>query len=141
MEKFLFKNPIYKLKKFYKYSLFKYYFKNLNTVEDAILLVNKLNDNGFNSCDKLMEELCYLFSIYLPSEDELANLSLLHQSVLGTLGIGEYSTLLLWLSANQSIIDNENRKLIKIKINNEIKINIKIQIISKNSVLISILIN
>lgn len=141
MEKFLFKNTIYKLKKFYKYSLFKYYFKNLNTVEDAILLVNKLNNNGFNSCDKLMEELCYLFSIYLPSEDELAKLSLLHQSVLGTLGIGEYSTLLLWLSANQSIIDNENRKLIKIKINNEIKINIKIQIISKNSVLISILIN
>ena len=141
MEKFLFKNPIYKLKKFYKYILFKYYFKNLNTVDDTILLVNKLNDNGFNSCDKLMEELCYLFSIYLPSEDELAKLSLLHQSVLGTLGIGEYSTLLLWLSANQSIIDNENKKLINIKINREININIKIKIITKTSVLISILIN
>jgi hypothetical protein len=137
MEKFLFINPIYKLKKFYKYSIFKYYFKNLNTVEDAILLINKLNDNGFNSCDKLMEELCNLFSIYLPSEDELAKLSLLHQSVMGTLGIEEYSTLLIWTCAIQSIIENENQKEFENK--NKPIINLKIDVINSIKVDVKIL--
>ena len=134
-------NQIYKLKNLYLNYIFIFKLKYLTTVNQAILLIKNLSDNGFDTCDKIMEYLCNLFSKYLPTEALLAKLSLLHQSVLGTLGIGEYSTLLLWLSANQSIIDNENRKLSNIKINNEIKINIKIQIISKNRILISILIN
>jgi len=80
-----------------------------------------------------MERLCYLYSLYLPTEVDLSRLSLLHQSVIGTRGIEEYSTLILWTSAIQSIMDAENKKVYKAKIEMLVcksnKISIKISII------------
>ena len=63
-----------------------------------------------------MEQLCYLYSQYLPTEIDLARLSLLYQSVRGTQGIEEYATLTIWSCAIQSIIENENKKSSKVKI-------------------------
>ena len=95
-----------------------YNLKNINTVYDAVKFIKRLASDGYISCDGIMERICYLYSQYLPTDLDLARLSLLYQSVLGTRGIEEYSTLLIWTSAIQSIMEAEskNPNIVKVEI-------------------------
>jgi len=121
------------LYKKYRNNLIAYDLKNIYTTFDAVKILKRLTNDGYISCDGIMERLCYLYSLYLPTEVDLSRLSLLHQSVIGTRGIEEYSTLILWTSAIQSIMDAENKKVYKAKIEMLVcksnKISIKISII------------
>jgi len=123
-----------KLYKKYRNNIIAYNLKNIYTTFDAVKLLKRLANDGYTSCDGIMERLCFIYSLYLPTEIDLSRLSLLHQSVLGTWGIEEYSTLMIWTSAIQSIMESETRKSytvkIKINVNSPICINVQITILS-----------
>lgn len=91
--------------------LLAYCLKNIKTVNDAVNSLKRISNEGNDTSDKIMERLMYIYSIDLPSETDLAKLSLLHQSVIDTYGIEEYAILTIWVCAIQSIIDAENKKL------------------------------
>jgi hypothetical protein len=100
----------------YNIHLSKYYINNINCTKDAVQLLRYLYINGYNNCDKIMERLCYLFSLSLPSYNYLAKLSLLHQTVLDTNNEEEYAILTVWSCANQAIIENEREKKVFVKV-------------------------
>jgi hypothetical protein len=97
-------------------NLILYYLKNIYTTTDAVKFIKRLAQRGYYSCDQIMDQLCYLYSQYLPTEIDLARLSLLYQSVRGTQGIEEYATLTIWSCAIQSIMENENKTPSKVKL-------------------------
>jgi hypothetical protein len=101
-----------------KYNIYlsKYYINNINCTKDAVQLLRYLYINGYNNSDKIMERLCYLFSLSLPSYNYLAKLSLLHQTVLDTNNEEEYAILTVWSCANQAIIENEREKKVFVKV-------------------------
>ena len=101
-----------------KYSIYlsKYYVNNIYSTKDAVNLLRFLYINGYNNSDKIMERLCYLFSLSLPSNNYLARLSLLHQTVTNTNNEEEYAILTVWSCANQAIIENEREKNILVKV-------------------------
>jgi len=105
-----------KIYKRYQTNIASYYLKKISTVYDAVKFLKLVANEGYSSADALMERLCYLYSQYLPTELDLARLSLLHQSVSGTQGIEEYSTLTIWTCAIQSIMEDENKKQHKVKL-------------------------
>ena len=100
----------------YNIQLSKYYLNNINSTKDAVQLLRYLCMNGYNNSDKIMERLCYLFSLSLPNDNYLARLSLLHQTVTNTNNREEYAILTVWLCANQAIIENEREKNIFVKV-------------------------
>jgi hypothetical protein len=104
----IFRND-FKLYQKWKNCLLIYYLKNIKTVNDAVKSIQYICNEGYETSDKIMDRLSYIYSIYLPSETDLAKLSLLYQSVIDTYGIEEYAILTLWISAIQAIIDAENK--------------------------------
>ena len=110
----------------YNIHLSKYYINNIYNTQDAVYLLKILSYNGYNSCDKIMDRLCYLFSRSLPSDNYLAKLSLLYQEVLNTNTINEYAMLTVWSCANQAIIENERDKNVVVKVKLIILDNFKI---------------
>ena len=105
------------------------YLSDIKTIQDAVDTLKYITDNGYNSTDKLIERIIYLYSRDLPDYQYLARLSLLHQSVIDTKGIEEYSILTLWNCAIEAIIEEEERKsgYIKIKfiVDNNGKVNLE----------------
>ena len=105
------------------------YLSDIKTIQDAVDTLKYLTNNGYNSTDKLIERIIYLYSRDLPNYQYLARLSLLHQSVIDTKGIEEYSVLTLWNCAIEAIIEDEERKsrYIKIKliVDNNAKVNLE----------------
>ncbi len=89
--------------------LLAYYLKHIKTAGDAVNYLKRIAYEGHDTSDKIMERLLYIYSIYLPSEKDLAKLSLLHQSVVDTYGIEEYAVLTIWVCAIQAIIDAEKK--------------------------------
>jgi hypothetical protein len=118
-------------------NLILYNLKNIYTTTDAVTFIKRLAQRGYYSCDQIMEQLCYLYSQYLPTEIDLARLSLLHQSVRGTQGIEEYSILTLWSCAIQSIMEDENKKPSKVRVEilveSPTKIVVKIYILAEHN--------
>lgn len=112
----IFLNFFYLIPNKYNIQLSKYYVNNINSTRDAVHLLIYLYMNGYTNSDKIMERLCYLFSISLPSYNYLAKLSLLYQTVINTNNRDEYAVLTVWLSANQAIIENEREKNVFVKI-------------------------
>lgn len=100
----------------YNIELSKYYLNNICCTEDAVQLLNYLDMNGYNNSDKIMDRLCYLFSLSLPNDNYLAKLSLLHQTVINRNNEEEYAVLTLWSCANQAIIENEREKNVFVKV-------------------------
>lgn len=105
------------------------YLSDIKTIQDAVDTLKYITDDGYNSTDKLIERIIYLYSRDLPDYQYLARLSLLHQSVIDTKGIEEYSILTLWNCAIEAIIEEEERKsgYIKIKfiVDNNGKVNLE----------------
>ena len=88
-----------------------YYLKNINTISDCIRVLKCISSEGHNSSDKMISHLNKFYLKNPPNEAYLAKLSLLHQSVNNTDGIEEFAVLTLWISANQSIIDSEDKTI------------------------------
>ena len=82
--------------------------KNINTVKDGVIFLQQIADRGFVSSEEITDRLSEIYSITLPTEVELANLSLLHQSVIDTGGVEEFSILTILMCATESIIEAEN---------------------------------
>lgn len=105
------------------------YLSDIKTIQDAVDTLKYITDNGYNSTDKLIERIIYLYSRDLPDCQYLARLSLLYQSVIDTKGIEEYSILTLWNCAIEAIIEDEERKCgylkIKFIVNNNAKVNLE----------------
>ena len=114
-------NNDFKIYERWQTNLLAYQLKNIKTINDAINCIKRISNEGNDTSDKIMERLIYIYSIYLPSEIDLAKLSLLHQSVIDTYGIEEYAILTIWLSAIQSVIDGESKKITE---NNDSNINV-----------------
>lgn len=100
----------------YNIHLSKYYVNNISCTNDAVQLLRYLYMNGYNNSDKIMERLCYLFSLSLPNDNYLAKLSLLHQTVINRNNEEEYAVLTVWSCANQAIIENEREKKVFVKV-------------------------
>jgi hypothetical protein len=111
-----------------------YNLKNISNVYDAVKILKQLASDGYNSSDKIMERICYLFSRDLPTEIYLAKLSLLYQSVIGTHRIEEFAILIIWTCAIQSIMEDENKKICKVKIEiiveNAIELKVRVSILT-----------
>ncbi len=87
--------------------------KNINSCKDAVIFLKRLSNEGNDNIDKLANKVYTLYSYDLPTEIELAKLSLLQQSVINTNGPEEYAISTVWMCAMQSIIDAEDNKKIK----------------------------
>lgn len=87
--------------------------KNINSCKDAIIFLKRLSNEGYDNIDKLANKVYTLYSDDLPTEMELAKLSLLQQSVINTRGSEEYAISTVWMCATQSIIDAEDNKKFK----------------------------
>jgi len=124
MEKVVMLNLDYILKYFlvrpnkFNITIIKYYLNNISKPKDAVKILKYLSLQGYNNCDKIMDRLCYLYSLSLPNSDYMARLSLLHQPLIGSNSESEFALLTLWAAASQAIIENEKdkNKLIKIKL-------------------------
>ena len=124
MEKVVMVNLDYILKYFlvrpnkFNITIIKYYLNNISKPKDAVKILKYLSIQGYNNCDKIIERLCYLYSLNLPDSDYMARLSLLHQPLIGSNSESEFALLTLWAAASQAIIENEKNKdaLIKIKL-------------------------
>lgn len=99
-------------------TIIKYYLTNISKANDAVKILKYLSLQGYNNCDKIIERLCYLYSLCLPDSNYMARLSLLYQPLIGTNSESEFAVLTLWAAANQAIIESENDKdeLIKIQL-------------------------
>ncbi len=60
-----------KLYKIIQNNLIVYNLKNIYTTVDAVKLLKRLANDGYISCDRIMERLCFLYSQYLPTEFDL----------------------------------------------------------------------
>ena len=109
--KFLYLRP----NKYYM-QLSKYYVNNICSTKDAVQLLRYLYMDGYNNSDKIMERLCYLFSLSLPDDNYLAKLSLLHQTLINRNNEEEYAVLTVWSCANQAIIESEREKKFFVKV-------------------------
>lgn len=81
--------------------------KNIETVQDVMNIIYKITEEGFNTPERLTDRISYLYRLNPPGHDELAKLSLMHSSVLGTAGIEEYAVTTVWMCAMQAIIQEK----------------------------------
>ncbi len=89
----------------------KYYLHNINKPWHAVKILRLIANEGNMSLDSIMDRLCHYYSQNLPTQEYMARLSMLYQSVQSTNGIEEYSLLTLLNCANFSIIENEKNIL------------------------------
>ena len=90
----------------------KYYLTIISKPWHAVKILKLISKEGNICQDSIMDRLCEYYSLNLPTQAYMANLSILYQSVENTNGVEEYSLLTLLNCANLSIIENE-KKIIK----------------------------
>lgn len=89
----------------------KYYLNNITKPWHAVKILRLLANQGCLCQDSIMDALCHYYSQNLPTQEYMARLSILYQSVESTNGMEEYSLLTLLNCANISIIENEKHVL------------------------------
>ena len=89
----------------------KYYLNNITKPWHAVKILRLIVNEGNISQDNIMDRLCHYYSQNLPTQEYMARLSILYQSVESTNGAEEYSLLTLLNCANLSIIENEKNVL------------------------------
>lgn len=88
----------------------KYYLNNISKPWHAVKILKLITKEGCICQDSIMDKLCNYYLSNLPTQEYMARLSVLYQSVESTNGMEEYSLLTLLNCANISIIENEKRE-------------------------------
>ena len=78
---------------------------NVKTGNDAVWFLKYLLFMGYKTADGIMNRLCYLFSLEIPNDKYLANISLDRKN-----NNQEYAVMTIWTCANLTIIEDENNK-------------------------------
>lgn len=86
----------------------KYYLNNISKPWHAVKILQLIVKEGSICQDNIMDTLCNYYSLNLPTQEYMARLSILYQSVELTNGIEEYCLLTILDCATISIIENEN---------------------------------
>jgi hypothetical protein len=80
----------------------------INSVNDAVQLLQTLSTNGYNSSENLTTNIMKLYYLNPPNMEKL---SLLQQSVQNTGGIEEYAIVTLYICALQYIMETTQPNL------------------------------
>ena len=83
--------------------------RTISNVMDAVAMLRDILQKE-TPADELVDKLLDLYAYQPPTDEELARLSLLQQSMTNTGGAEEYATLTIWMCALQSLLDSENGK-------------------------------